>query len=784
MKNHTTRPVTAPPRANRLKLRPEACIAAAILLSAIVAMAQPAASTPEPTLVQRMNSANGFTKIPLTERNVLRDDAMKLPLRKLIGVQDSMLLRNASSYYTVFVPQSARFDLKSCTMHLEFTNSIALLTERSVLRVVLNDVIIAQYYLDRNRPFTVTDIPVPLNLMKTGFNRLQFIIAQHYTYKCEDPSAPELFTEINPDASYLSATGDWRAVPERLSFLRWWVDDKFWNPYQFNVCIPSASQMSELQLAWGAIVTQGVGLALNNEPFRVATATALRPGMDNLVIGTMTELSGFLTATEIGAINGSFLAIKSLPGDPAHCMIIISGRNEQEVGQAALAFGLVNFPLPDSQYAIVDQMQLPDKPAFIRNAPLDVPGVYSFRQLGFASRTIRGWHTGGYELPIYMPGDISKEDPSNAELRLHFVYGAMMRKDSVFNFFVNKQFQTAIRLSDPNGAMHSDHRVYLPMKAFQPGLNTVELVPEMVPYYSDQCEILQDQNLNFTLYEDSDFVFPKAMRKARLPSLGLFSQTTYPYSAPPDGSDTAVFVTGRETDTVCAAWTAMGKMAQISGALLHRMEIGFKAPRSKKSLLVIGPRDQIPEEIVSKAPVSPLQVGKMRYVVSVSPKPEKIAASPVEEFLEKVRGVPTGRAEPEPPSTVNLTMASDLIDDTVAVQFESPFNRGFPVTILTAFDGAKLLSGMNALQDRRIWDNLAGDLAVWNSNLDSLAIAKVGPDFIYRNTSVISNVTTNLDSRPWLFAAILVAILLLIGFAVRAILKRREFNERPPDAKA
>lgn len=729
--------------------------------------------TPTPGYFPRTAPA-GAVKPAVPERSGPREETMRLPLRKLIGVKDAMLLRNSSNYYTLFVPQSARLKVKSCTLHLDFTNSIALITERSVIRIVLNDIIIAQYYLDRNKPFNSVDITVPLTLMKVGFNRLQFVVAQHYTWKCEDPSAPELYTEINPDTSYLSAVTEWREVPERLSFLRWWVDEKLWNPYQFNVCIPSAMQISDLQLAWGAVVTQGVALALNNEQFRVATANALRPGMDNIVIGTMTELSGFLTATEIGAINGSFLAIKSLPGDPAHCMIIISGRNEQEVGQTALAFGLVNFPLPDSQYAIVDSMMLPDKPAFMRNAPVDVPGVYSFKQLGFRSRSIRGWHTGGFELPVYMPGDISKEDASNTELRLHFSYGAAMRKDSTFNLFVNREFQTAIRLADPNGAKHEDHRVYLPMKAFQPGRNVVELIPEMVPMYSAECEIIHDQNLWFTLYDNSDFVFPRALRKARLPSFGLFSQTTFPYCSSPDGIETSVFVTSQDADTVCAAWTLMGKMAQVSGALLHRTEIGFKAPRSKKSLLVVGSRDQIPDEIIAKAPISPLQVGKMRYRVSVSPKPEKLAASPVEEFLERIRGVPSERSEPEPPATANLTMASDLVEDTVALQYESPFFRGYPVTVFTANDSGRLLAGINTLQDRRIWDNLAGDVAVWNTDPESLAVCQVGPDFIFKSTSIASTIGTNLDRKPWLFAAILIGVLILIGLIVRGVLKRRE----------
>lgn len=708
-----------------------------------------------------------------------RIQTQRLPLRRLVPLDAPIMLRNASSTYTVFVPQSARFEPSSYTLRLKFTNSIALLGERSVLRVVMNDIIVAQYYLERTKPFNDVEVEVPLSLVKTGFNRLQFIVAQHYTYKCEDPSAPELYTEIDPDRSYLTATGEWKPVPERLSFLRWWVDEKLWVPYQFNICMPSSGAMNDLHLAWGAIVTQGMALAVNNQPFRVSTATALRPGMDNVVVGTMNELTPFLTATEAGSINGSFLAIKSLPGDPTHCMIIVSGRNEQEVSQTALALGLVNFPLPDSKYAIVDQMTMPEASPYIRNAPLQIPGIYSFRQLGYKTTTIRGWNTGTYQLKVYMPGDISRDDLGNAELRLHFAYGAGLRKDSVLNVFVNRQFQTAIRLKDVEGAIHGDHRLYLPMQAFQPGLNEVELAPKMVPLFSNQCEILQDENLLFTLYEDSDFVFPKALRKARLPNLGLFSQTAFPYSAPPDGTETAMHVTSTSADAVCAAWTLLGKMAQISGALLYRTEISFRLPRSKKSLLVVGPRDSIPPEILTKAPVSPLETGRMRYVVSTSPKPEKYAASPVEEFLQKVRGLPSERSEPEPPSTVNMNMTADLIDDIVAAQFESPFNTGYPITVVTAWDASNLLAGMNMLQEREFWDGLAGDLAVWNTNPDSLDVAHVGNFFIYKATNIVTRVSNRFDQQPWFFALIVVVVLVLLGLATRAFLRKREDPENP-----
>lgn len=731
----------------------------------------PAAPMAPPSLATPVSPAAAQT-------DALKDriQSFRMPLRRLIPLESPILLRNASSTYTVFVPQSARFQPKSYGLRLKFTNSIALLSERSVLRVVMNDVIVAQFYLDRTKPMNDVDIEIPLRVVKTGFNRLQFIVAQHYTYKCEDPSAPELYTEINPDESYLSTTGEWKPVTERLSFLRWWVDEKLWIPYQFNICMPSGGTLTDEHLSLGAIVTQGIALAVNNQPFRVSSATALRPGMDNIVIGTMNELSPFLTATEVGTINGSFLAIKTLPGDPTHCMIIVSGRSEQEVKQTAMALGMVNFPLPDSKYAIVDQMTMPEN-AYVRNAPLRVPGIYSFRQLGYKTETIKGWNTGTYSLKIYMPGDVSREDQSNAELRLHFVYGAGLRKDSAFNVFINQQFQTAIRLKDVEGSMHTDHRLYLPMQAFQPGLNEILLTPKMVPLVSNQCEILQDENLQFTLYDDSEFVFPKAMRKARLPNLGLFSQTAFPYSAPPDGIETAVFVAGRDPQTACAAWTLMGKMAQISGALLSNTEISSKLPHSRKSLLVVGPRDEIPPEIVAKAPVSPLQVGKMRYVVSTSPKPEKYATSPMEEFLQKVRGQSDEKNEPEPPSTANLNMTADLIDDIVAIQFESPFHTGYPVTVVTAWDADNLLAGVNMLQEREFWDSLAGDLAVWSTRPDSLAVAKVGNDFIYKATNLVTRVSSRFDQQPWFFAVIVLVVLILLGLGVRSALRKREHPE-------
>ena len=180
---------------------------------------------------------------------------------------------------------------------------------------------------------------------------------------------------------------------------------------------------------------------------------------------------------------------------------------------------------------------------------------------------------------------------------------------------------------------------------------------------------------------------------------------------------------------------------------------------------------------MAKAPVSPLQVGKMRYIVSTSPKPEKYATSPIEEFLLKVRGQSGDRNEPEPPATANLNMTSDLIDDIVAQQFESPFHTGYPVTLVTAWDADNLLAGVNMLQEREFWDALAGDLAVWNTRPKSLAVAKVGNDFISKATNLVTRVSSRFDQQPWFFAVIVIVLIVLLALGVRSALRKREHPE-------
>ncbi|MDD5200222.1 MAG: cellulose biosynthesis cyclic di-GMP-binding regulatory protein BcsB [Terrimicrobiaceae bacterium] len=756
---------------NRSRIRWETALALGIALAPLPAIAQQPSGAP---------AAPGVAAPAAADRSLVNASTVRLPLRQLIGPKEPIYLMNAQSTYTLFMPLSARYGVRSCKLHLNFTNSIALLSERSTLRVVLNDKVIAQFFLTRNEPDHTVDIEIPVKYLEIGPNQFQFVVSQHYTLECEDPAAPELWTQILPDESYFEAVITWNRIYPKLSLLQDLIDRKLWEPYRYHVCFPNGASggISPTQLSWGSIVAQGVGLNLEYRPLTVTTGGALLAGVDNIVVGQQNELTQYLTATEIGAINGSFIAIKALPGDPTHFLLVISGRSEEEVGQAAYAFSLINFPLPDSQYAQVDRINFPQKDFWVRNAPVKDPGVYSFRQLGLEKNaSIHGWNTGSVQLQTYMPGDLSQDDPSNIELRLHFAYGAAFRQDSVLNMFVNREFQYAIRMDDLRGAVAYGYKVYLPVKAFQPGRNLVEISPTMVPIVTNHCEMVQNENLWFTLYRDSDFVVPGLQKKARLPSFTLFSQTAFPFTSAPDGTGLAVFVAAKDNPTICATWMLLAKMAQISGSVLFRAELNFTVPKSKKDLLIVGPLDSIPPEVLTTAPVNLQQLGRLRYVVQVSPSPEATAIGPVQEVLERLRGVPSERSEREQPATVEMATTADLLDDTVAVAYESPFARARGAMVITARDTATLYNGIVNLQDRRYWDNLNGNLAVWNTTPRSLATARLGPEFIYKVDNPIKRTQNSFNGNPIVFVAVVFLTIGLLAFVMRYLLRKREIKE-------
>src|SRR5450830_7505 len=124
-----------------------------------------------------------------------------VPLSSLSSRVGAIRLTRLDGSANLSIPASRREIIKSAVLHLVTTNSISL-NDRSQLVVRVNNRTVAQLQLSAKQPEITADIRLPAELLQPGYNQLSFRVAQHsQDVECEDPNAPELWTEIDTTAS-------------------------------------------------------------------------------------------------------------------------------------------------------------------------------------------------------------------------------------------------------------------------------------------------------------------------------------------------------------------------------------------------------------------------------------------------------------------------------------------------------------------------------------------------------------------------------------------------------
>jgi cellulose synthase operon protein B len=716
----------------------------------------------------------------------------QLALAKLRSESGPIALRGSSAFQTIFVPISPRVILKSALLHVEFTNSISLIKERSQLAVLLNGKVIAQVPLKPNEPEAVLDVRLPVALMKPGYNRLQFRAVHHIT-DCEDPTSPELWTEIDPVASYLALEGGLRNGRFRLSELADLIDPKLWiwQPAPIRV-LTGKRRIGPSGLAQGAIVAQGGALRLDYLPLKIshgvaepyAEARQLPPeafriaagsfrGMDAVLVGTAADLDAFLPETIKQQIGDAFLGIYPQDSQNGHFVIVVSGRNRKEVTRAATAFAYTHFPLPDAAAMLVKQNVLPEIEDETARRSVHENGMYRFTHFGFRSVTVKGMGAEPFRIELWFPPDLYAKQRADVQLRLHLTYGAGFHPDSVLNVSVNDHFEKAVPLSDPEGAAYRDYRIDIPLRDFRAGNNTLILEARMMPSVTNKCLIFAD-NLRLTLFDDSLLVMPDASHYVRLPELELVSRTGFPFTARDDGSDLAIHVGGANPRTIAAAWMLAGKLSQQISTPLHDLSVTFHPIDNSRNLVAVGPLERVDKKILEAAP---MPLNDLKNV----PYPDPIGESvPVRHPGAFARWWPVWEsseaAEPPlaEPTTARVKQVSDFGATVATMMFESPSASKKSVFLVTAGDVQRLSAGVQRLIEAETWDALRGDLVVWRDGPETIAAQQAGKSYYVGHIKFQDRVTYDFSKHPWGLAVLVIVLVALLVWLTNRLLGRME----------
>ncbi|RDU94775.1 cellulose biosynthesis cyclic di-GMP-binding regulatory protein BcsB [Trinickia dinghuensis] len=698
-------------------------------------------------------------------------------LAALGNLNGALRLAGASASRSISIPLSARERVRDAVLHLVVSNSISLLTDRSELAVRVNDRTIAQLQLSSRQPEATADIRVPSELLRPGYNTLTFAVAQHSTENCEDPNAPELWTEIDTSASTLQMQTALAPLTPTLADLSNLIDPKQWSARALTI-VNASHPNGESQLADGSLVAQGIALRLRylSEVPRVLDAehgsgAGMLPGLalapladtDVVLIGSRDALRGYLDDKTVAQIDGAFLGIYPKPDDARRFVLVVSGRNDAEVERAARAFAHSEVPLPRSSALVIGSFDETTLPPWSTDKTLTGTAPHRFRDLGFSSRTL---HSGdAADLDVRLPADIYAPEDAKVTLDLNFTEGAKMREDSILNILLNGRFEQVVALDQQQGAVMRHYRISIPLRDFRAGLNTLSLRALLVPLVTDRCALRNTQNLEVTLFDDSTVTLPAASHFTTLPNLERFADSGFPYTVRPDGSDLALRLAAHDDKTIAAAWTLMGRLAQSQAAPLTAAQLTFDAPATARhDVILIGAASALPRPLLKHAPWSPGASIRIADDATVPADPQGGGALPL--GLGHLLGSQARAA------LADVTLRGDvpLSHQLLVMQYRG--ERGGAMTVLTAADAGELADGIGRLVEPNYWSELRGDISLLTFDRPDLWTGRVGGTYEEGTLGPLAWLGFTLSAHPWLGYVALVLLLSIFAGSSALLLKR------------
>jgi len=717
-------------------------------------------------------------------------------LAKFVPQVGPIRMNGVAPRRSISIPIAGRMDLNSVELRLTFTNSIAVLPERSTLTLRWNGTAIGQVRLDRKGTRNQVRVPVPVDLVTAGFNTLAIEVAQHYTYECEDLSSPELWTEIDTAQSEIIINGTRNHDDITLARLDKALYPGIGGVRDLTVVTPDVT-VRPGALYWAGLVAQSTGLRLQYEPAIVrhqALGRGSLPDGDQALVGTVNDLRGALPNFPWRSVSGPVLAVLPAGTGGQSMRLVITGTSDDDVTTAALALLFIDFPLADSWWMRVNSIEGGgERPVGVRK--FLVPGTtYTLKDMGVPSMMIDG--SGGTvrnDLAMLMPADLWASENAMVKLYLDLTYGAAFHPSSVFNIYLNGDLVHAIHLDDPDGGSFREYEVRIPLRSFSPGNNTLTFESYLVAEQLEPCVTFYKDNLVMTLFNSSLIVIPKAEHYVPLPDLQLLAKTGMPLFQPDRLYSTGVGVLNTSPEVISAALTLVAKLTQVAAAPIPALDVVSQNPRDKDHVLLVGLEQSLTPDLFRRAGATLGEVQRFPYEshqYADEDRQEASAAAPDPEAgggLSDLFGGLMGRDEDAPPpretrptrtasspgSRNYVTQGAGLGESTIIMGFPSPDHSDGTVTLVTAETSQQLFAGVARLVDPAFWDSLKGDIVVWRDKPTTIETRSISPVVHVGDMNPISQASYHVSKSPWGWIVGAIIVVVLLALLSTLLVKRR-----------
>ncbi len=576
-------------------------LAAALLWAAGISPAL-AASAPEPAAASAAAAA-----VPPAQQAeapppaaALPTDARtyRIPLSQL-GARQGLLLRGVDGVNGVDFGVRLDERIVGMRLDLDYTYSPALLPDLSHIKVQLNGDVADSVPLPKEtagKPQQRTvELPVPA---LREFNRLNLQLIGHYTLSCEDPVHSSLWANVNPGSS-LALTVVPVDLPNDLALL----PAPFFDPHdgralKLSVVLPGSPDAGRLEAA--GIVSSWLGALASYRGASFAVSLDALPAQGHAVV--FARPGDALPGLQVPAVPGPSLAMVANPNDPHGKLLLVMGRNDAELKQAAtaLALGYQTLSGPTAQITRLDAPE-PRKPYdapnwLRRDRPVQFGELVPTDQLN-----VYGHRPAPINLNLRLPPGLFGWRSDGVPVDLHYRYSPRPAPQSVLEVTAGNQLVQSLSLhpdvrsdvySRVTGMPASEARTTLQVPSYMlPPLAALQF--RYVYEYAKlgECQNSIVDNVMSAIDPGSSIDISRLPQYAPMPDLGAFSDAGFPFTRMADLSETAVVLPDQASaDDYSAYLTLLGAMGDSTGYPAVRVTVGRAAQTDAlrdKDLLVL-----------------------------------------------------------------------------------------------------------------------------------------------------------------------------------------------------
>ena len=637
-------------------------------------------------------------------------------LREL-GLQGPMQLRGVSDLQGVLFGLRADEVVTEARLTVAGGASAALIPALSQIAVSLNEQFVGNIPIDPARQ-AFGPLEFPLDpLFFAEVNRLNFRFAGRYAVECNDPLSGLLFATVSDLSSVqmrierLPPQRDLARLPEPL-FDRRVLQGALSLPF----LLPDGLGVTGLRAA--GIVASWFAVQADYRGANFPVERGLPARGDGVVLAAGPDA---VTGLALPRFDGPTLALVAHPNDSFGTLLVIGGRTEAEVAVAATALaagrGTLSGEVARVAAPTLSARRPYDAPRWIRtDGPVPIGTLVERDVLvsqGFSPGPIRvplrtapdlyTWRGRGFpvELRYRAPsGPVLDVATSrlDASLSGSYLRSFILAEEPGLAGTLTEWVGTQLGLAQETRQGRLTIPPYLIL-----GRDELQLRFDMRPLNRGDCATVPG-DVRASLSPDSTVDLSRAHRFARMPNLGFFASSGFPFTRMADLSGTAVVMPDRPNAVEAQAYLdLLGQLAAITGLPATGIQVvgpGALASVAARDLLVIGTLSR------------QLALNQLLRGTPVRQEGERLTVA-LPDMLQEVRA-----ALLDAPGRAERTRASATVGDASGeglaafIAGESPLAAGRSVVALTGVTPASIAALVAALRDPDLLPSIQGDVAL------------------------------------------------------------------------